>query len=113
MRKLLVKSREHKSESLEKNNETTIVALYWAPEEDLMIVNTRNKSYVNKWKGANPKTTFTSISSSQDTNPQVVTTTQSQEVSTSLPPSKYNIIKQLDNIKVDAYPLDMVIVPKQ
>jgi hypothetical protein len=58
-----------------------------------MMVNTRNKSYANKGKGGNPKTTFSPSSSSQDTNPQVVTTTQSQEVSTSLPPSKYNILK--------------------
>jgi hypothetical protein len=40
-------------------------------------------------------------------------TTRSQEVSTSLPPSKYNIIKKLANIKAYASLLDMVIVPEQ
>jgi hypothetical protein len=40
-------------------------------------------------------------------------TTQSQEVSTSLPPSKYNILKKLANIKEDASLLDMVIIPEQ
>jgi hypothetical protein len=40
-------------------------------------------------------------------------TSRSQEVSTSLPPSKYNIIKKLANIKAYASLLDMVIVPEQ
>jgi hypothetical protein len=42
-----------------------------------------------------------------------VRTTKSQEVSISLPPSKYNILKQLANIKVDASLLDMGIIPEQ
>jgi hypothetical protein len=96
-----------------KNIETTIVSLDWAREEDVMIVNTRNKSYANKGNSGNPKTTFPPISSSQDTNPQVAMTSRSQEVSTSLPPSKYNIIKKLANIKAYASLLDMVIVPEQ
>jgi hypothetical protein len=56
----------HKRKYLEKI-ETTIVALDWDPEEDVMLVNTRNKTYVNKGKGGNPKTTFSPSSSSQDT----------------------------------------------
>jgi hypothetical protein len=78
-----------------------------------MMVNTRNKTYVNKGKGGNPNTTFAPSSSSQDINPHVVTTTQSQEVSTSLPPYKYNILKQLANIRGYASLLDMVTLPKQ
>jgi hypothetical protein len=65
-----------------------------------MMVDTRNKSYANKGKGGNPKTTFAPSSSSQQTNPQVTKGTQSQEVSTSSPSSsKYNILKQLATIK--------------
>jgi hypothetical protein len=78
MRKVLGKLKKgHKSESLEKKIETTIVALDWVPEEDLMLVNTSNKSYVIKGKGNIFKTTFAPTSSSQNTNPQVVTTTHS------------------------------------
>jgi hypothetical protein len=100
MKKVLVKLRKgHMSKSLEKMTETTIVSLDWDPDEDVMLVNTRNKSYTNKGKGNIPKTTFSPSSSSQNTNPQVVTTTQSPETSVSFPPSKYNILNQLANIK--------------
>jgi hypothetical protein len=92
---------------------TTIVALDWAPEEGVMLVNTGNKSYANKGKGNIPKTTFAPSSSSQNTNPQVVTTTQSPMTSISFPPSKYKILNQLANIKTNAYLLDMVIAPEQ
>jgi hypothetical protein len=114
MRKVLVRLRKRAQERIfGKNTETTIVALDWALEEEVMLVNTRNKSYVNKGKGNIPKTTFAPSSSSQNTNPQVVTTTQSQETSVSFPSSKYNILNQLASIKVDASLLDMVIVPEQ
>jgi hypothetical protein len=36
-----------------------------------------------------------------------------QGVSSPLPSSKYNILNQLDNIKVDATILDMVVIPEQ
>jgi hypothetical protein len=78
-----------------------------------MIVNTRNKLYTNKGKGGNPKTTFSPSSSSEHTSPQAFTTTQSQEVSTSLPPSKYNILKEIANIKANVSLLDMVTVSEQ
>lgn len=68
-----------------KDIETTIVALDWDPEEDVMLINTIDKSYVNKEKGNIPKTTFALISSSQNTNPQVVTEIQSPETSVSFP----------------------------
>jgi hypothetical protein len=97
-----------------KKADTTIVSLDWAPKEDVMMVDTRNKSYENKGKGGNPKTTFSPSSSSQQTNPQVTKGTQSQEVSTSSPSSsKYNILKQLATIKADATLLDMVVFPEQ
>jgi hypothetical protein len=87
--------------------------LVWAPEEDVMLVNTRNKSYTNKGKSNIPKNTFSPSSSSQNTNPQVVTTTESPETSMSFPPSKYKILNQQANIKVDASLLDMVTIPEQ
>ena len=57
-----------------KNYEKTIATLDWAHEEDVMLVNARNKSYANKGKGIIPKTIFSPSFSSQNTNPQVVTT---------------------------------------
>jgi hypothetical protein len=96
---------------LETKSDTIIVALDWGPEEDVMMVDTRNKSYANKGKGGNPKTTFAPSSSSQQINLQVTKGTQSQEVSTSSPSSsKHNILKQLAIIKEDASLLDMVTV---
>jgi hypothetical protein len=72
-----------------------------------MLVNSRNKLYVNKGKGDIPKTTFGPSSSPQNTNFQVFMTTQSPETSVSFPLSKYNILNQVANIKVDAYLFDM------
>jgi hypothetical protein len=62
----------------DKKIDTTIDALYWAHEEDFMMVDTQNKYYENKGKGGPPKTTFSHNSSSQQTNPQVTRGTQSQ-----------------------------------
>jgi hypothetical protein len=78
-----------------------------------MLVNTQSKYYTDKGKGGNPKTTFAPSSSSLSTNPQVERIAQSQGVSTSLPSSKYKILKQLANIKANATLLDMVVVPEQ
>jgi hypothetical protein len=47
-----------------KKVDTIIVALYWDLEEDVMMVDTRNKSYENKGKGGPSKTTFSPSSSS-------------------------------------------------
>ena len=94
--------------------DSTIVALDWAPKEDAMMVDTQNKSYQNKNKGGPPKTTFSPSTSSHQIDPQSTRGTHSPEViSTSSSSSKYNILKQLSNIKVDAYLFDMVIVSKQ
>jgi hypothetical protein len=91
-----------------------IVALYWDHEEDVMMVDTQNKSYQNKNKGGPPKTTFSPSTSSHQTNPQITRGTQSPEViSTSYSSSKYNILKQLATIKANASLLDMVTVPEQ
>ena len=60
-----------------KKVDTTIVALYWAPEVDAMMVDTRNKSYARKGKGGPPKTTFSPSSSYQQKNPQVTNGSQS------------------------------------
>jgi hypothetical protein len=47
-----------------------IATLDWAPEEDVMMVDTRNKSYQNKSKGGPPKSTFAPSTSSHQTDPQ-------------------------------------------
>jgi hypothetical protein len=41
-----------------KNIETTIVSLDWAHEEDVMMVNTRNKSHANKGNSGIQKPLF-------------------------------------------------------
>jgi hypothetical protein len=66
-----------------KRSYTTIVSLDWDREEDVMMVDTRNKSYQNKGKGGPPKTIFTPITSSHQTNTQITKGTRSPEVSTS------------------------------
>jgi len=58
-------------------NEAIVHALDFILEEDVMLVNTRSKYYTDKGKGGNPKTTFSSSSSSPSTNPQVDILTQS------------------------------------
>jgi hypothetical protein len=96
-----------------KKLDATIVVLDWAPQDDVMVINTRNKTYTNKSKVDSSRTTFSPSSSSQDTNSQVDRSSNSQGVSTPFPPSKYNILNQLASIKADASLLDMVTVPEQ
>jgi hypothetical protein len=55
-----------------KKPETTIVVLDWAEPEDVMIINTRNKSYAPKGKYDPPRTSSTPASSSQGTNVQTI-----------------------------------------
>ena len=50
------------------NPETTIVVLDWEELEDVMIINTRNKSYAPKGKYDPPHASSTPTSSSQGTN---------------------------------------------
>jgi hypothetical protein len=90
-----------------------VVSLDWAPEENVMMANTRNKYYQNNNKGGPHKTTFSPSTSSHQTDPQITRGTQSPEViPTSSSSSKYNILKQLANIKEYSSLLDMVIVPE-
>jgi ribonuclease HI len=78
-----------------------------------MVINTRNKSYTAKGKYDLPRTSPTPSSSSQSVDTQAVRTSDNQGVSSPLPSSKYNILNQLANIKVDATLLDMVVIPEQ
>jgi ribonuclease HI len=94
-----------------KKPDTTIVVLDWAPQDDVMVVNTINKSYANKGKVDSSKTTFSPSTSTQNTGSQAAHPSTSHQVTT--PSSKYNILNQLANIKVDATLLDMVTVPEQ
>jgi hypothetical protein len=96
-----------------KRPDTTIVVLDWVEPEDVMIINTKNKSYTAKGKNDIPHTSSTPRSSSQSDDTQVVRTSDNQGVYFPLPSSKYNILNQLTNIKVDATLLDMVFIPEQ
>jgi hypothetical protein len=96
-----------------KRLETTIVVLNFSEPEDVMIINTRNKSYAPKGKYDHPCTSSSSSSSSPTSTVQVSKAPDSQGATSSLPSSKYNIINQLDNIKSDATLLDMVVVSEQ
>jgi hypothetical protein len=96
-----------------KRPETMIVVLYFAEPKDAMIINTRNKSYAPTDKYGLPCTSSNPSSSSPTTTVQVPKAPDSQGTTFSLPSSKYNILNQLANIKVDATLLDMVAVPEQ
>jgi hypothetical protein len=52
-----------KDKILGKNPETTIVVLDWAELKDVMIINTRNKSYASKGKYDPPRTSSSPSSS--------------------------------------------------
>jgi hypothetical protein len=96
-----------------KRPETTIVVLDFAEPEDIMIINTRNKSYAPKIKYDLPHTYSIPTSSSPAATVQVPKAPDSQGTTSPLPSSKYNILNQLANIKADATLLDMVVIPKQ
>jgi hypothetical protein len=78
-----------------------------------MVINTRNKSYAPMGKFDPPHSSSSLSSSSTTATPQVPKIPKFQRITPPLPSSKYNILNQLANIKVDAIPLDMVVVPKQ
>jgi ribonuclease HI len=96
-----------------KRPETTIVFLYWVEPEDVIIINTRNKSYASKGKYDAPRTSSSPRSSSQVVIEQATKTPDSQGIPSLLPSSKYNILNQLANIKANATLLDMVSFPEQ
>jgi hypothetical protein len=93
--------------------ETTIVVVDFPEPDDVMIINTRNKSYAPKGKYDPPRNSSSSRSSSPAATVQVPKVPRSKETTSPLPSSKYNILNQLANIKVDATLLDMVSVPEQ
>jgi hypothetical protein len=92
---------------------TIIFFLDFAKPDDVMIINTRNKSYAPKIKYDPPHTSSSPISSSPVATIQVPKAPDIQGTTSPLPSSKYNILNQLTNIKADATLLDMVVVPKQ
>jgi hypothetical protein len=96
-----------------KKPKTTIAVLDWAEPEDVMIINTRNKSYAPKEKYDSLRASSTPASSSQGTNVQTVKVPESQGIPSPLTSSKYNILNQLANIKANATLLDMVSIPEQ
>ena len=96
-----------------KRPDITINVLDWVEPEDVMIINTRNKYYIAKCKYDLPQTSSSPISSSQSVGAQDVKTPENQGMASPLPSSKYNILKQLANIKIDTTLLDMVVVPEQ
>jgi hypothetical protein len=81
--------------------------------KDVMIINTRNKSYAPKRKHDPPRTSSSPSSSSLVDTVQVPKDPESQGTTSPLPSSKHNILNQLANIKEDATLLDMIVVPKQ
>jgi hypothetical protein len=96
-----------------KRPKTTIVVLDFAEPEDVMIINTRNKSYASKGKYDPPCTYCSPSSYSPVATIQVTKTLDSQGTPSPLPSSKYNILNQLANIKADATLMDTVVVPEQ
>jgi hypothetical protein len=90
-----------------------IVVLDFAEPEDVMIITTRNKSYAPKGKFDPPRNASIPSSSSPAAMVQVPKVHDSQGIISPLPSSKYNILNQLANIKVDATLLYMVFAPKQ
>ena len=74
-----------------KIQETTIIVLDFAELEDVMIINTRNKSYAPKGKYDPPRNYSSPRSSSPSTTVQVPKVPDSQGTTSPLPYSKYNI----------------------
>jgi hypothetical protein len=93
--------------------ETTIVFLDFEEPEDVMIINTRKKSYAPKGKYDPPYNSSSPSSSSPAATVRVPKVPNSQGTTSPLPYSKYNILNQLANIKEDATLLDMFVVPEQ
>jgi hypothetical protein len=94
-----------------KRPETIIFFLDFAEPRYVMIINTRNKSDAPKDKYDPPHTSSIPRSHSPATIVQVSKYLDSQGNTTPLPSSKYNILNQLDNIKVDSTLLDMISFP--
>jgi hypothetical protein len=78
-----------------------------------MVINTSNKAYAPKGKFDPPRNSSIPSSSSPIATVHVPKVPDSQGTTYPLPSSKYNILNQLANIKVDATLLDMVVIPEQ
>jgi hypothetical protein len=61
-----------------KRPNTTIVVLDWFEPEDVMVINTRNKTYTDKGKSDPPHTSSTPISSSQSTDTKAARVSENQ-----------------------------------
>jgi hypothetical protein len=72
-----------------KRHETTIIVLYFAEPEDVMIINTMNKSYASKGKYDPPHTSSIPNSYSPASTVQVTKTPDSQGIPSPLPSCKY------------------------
>jgi hypothetical protein len=96
-----------------KRPEATITVLEFLEPEDVMVINTRNKSYAPKGKFDPPHSSSSPSSSSTVVAPQVPKIPESQRITPPPPSSKYNILNQLANIKEDATLLDMVVILEQ
>jgi hypothetical protein len=94
-----------------KRHETTIDVLDFAEPEDVMVINTKNKSYAPKGKYDPPRTSSSPSSSSPTATVQVSKTPDSQGTTSPLPSFKYHILNQLSNIKADTTLLGMVAIP--
>jgi hypothetical protein len=82
-----------------KRLETTIIVLDFVEPEDVMIINTKNKSYAPKGKYDPPRSSSSPSSSSPATTIQAPKVLDSQGATSPLPFSKYNILNPLTNIK--------------
>jgi hypothetical protein len=113
MGKVLVRLRRVLEIIFGKRPGTTIVVIDFAEPKYVMITNTRNKSYASKKKYDPPRTCSIPSSTSPTATLQVTKTPDSQGTPSPLLSSKYNILNELNNIKVDATLLDMVVAPEQ
>jgi hypothetical protein len=96
-----------------KRPEATIVVLDFVKPEDVMVINTRNKSYAPKGKFDPPRISSSPSSSSTIAMPQVPKIPESQRITPPVPSYKYNILNKLANIKANATLLDVVFIPEQ
>jgi hypothetical protein len=78
-----------------------------------MIINTRNTFYAPKGKYDPPRNSSNPSTSSPTVIVQIPKVPDSHGTNSPLPFSKYTILNQLANIKVDAILLDMVVIPEQ
>jgi hypothetical protein len=94
-----------------KRPEAIIGVLYFVEPEDVMVINTRDKTYSTLLDP--PHSSSGPSSSSTAATPQVPKIYEIQRITPPLPSSKYNILNQLAKIKEDVTLLDMVVIPEQ